>query len=284
MAVAGPVIGSVGAAGQVAPVVEGHQVSRDSCTASWSGEVAGGAARPGRSTRRRRRPAGCRRTPASAGSSRSPRRWPPAPGPGPAQHGLGATPRARRRTGGRRRPAGSRRPRRAGRGGRRGPPSGRRPRGGRRPARGTGSARDSRWVRAAARTNAASRSRWTPASSNRSSSASAAIRRVIGSTTSSGRRSRLSRSWRTTAAYVVGVDAAVAGRQAAAHLGQHARRCATAPRRAGRLHWRTGKVSCRAARHFSAALAATRTGRGSRRRRRAPAAPATAAATARGSA
>ena len=36
----------------------------------------------------------------------------------------------------------------------------------------------SRWVRAAARTKAASRSRWTPASSNRSSAASAAIRRV----------------------------------------------------------------------------------------------------------
>ena len=99
---------------------------------------------------------------------------------------------------------GSRRRRRAGRGGRRGRPSGRRPRGGRRPARAAGSGRESRWVRAAARTNAASRSRWTPASSNRSSVASVSIRRLIASTTSSGRRSRLSRSWRTTAAYVAG--------------------------------------------------------------------------------
>ena len=113
-----------------------------------------------------------RRTPASAGSSRSPRRSPPASGPGPAQHRLGRRRAARRRTA----PACA--------------PGRDHPGGGEpavaddvdRPAAvvlaaggdelgAAGSAPRSRWVRAAARTNAASRSRWTPASSKRSSSA-----------------------------------------------------------------------------------------------------------------
>ena len=188
---------------QVAAVVEGHQVEPRLRRRRRGGRGAGWRRRPGRSTRRRPRPGG---RPADSSQRRIfsvSSAVAAGTGPGPPAHRLGAGDAARRRTGGRRRRAGSPRPRRAGRAGRRGPPSG--PpsvaRGGRRPARGIGSGRVSRWVRAAARTNAASRSRWTPASSNRSSVGQRGHpRRDQPRRRRRGAGSRVSRSWRTTAA------------------------------------------------------------------------------------
>ena len=68
---------------EVAPVVEGHQRRPRLLDRVVHRAGAGWRRRRGRSTRRRPRPAGRRRTPASAASSRSPRRWRPGAGPGP---------------------------------------------------------------------------------------------------------------------------------------------------------------------------------------------------------
>ena len=202
--------------------------------------------------------------------------------PGTRQHGLGAGAQGGDVLAGVRRRAGSRRRRRAGRGVRRGPPSGRRPPCARRRSPGTGSA-----PRAAgcgprhAGTRRAGRG-GPPASSKRSPSASVAIRPVSASTTSSARRSRVSRSVADHGGVGVALDAAVAGGEAAAHLGQDAGRRGSAGRGSRPLHWRTGNASWRAARHFSAALRdGERAEVVGRVRRRAPAAPGTAAATAR---
>ena len=238
---------------QVAAVVEGHQGEPRLAGGVVQRRGGGWRRRPGRSTRRRRRSAGCRATPASAGSSRSPRRWRPGSGRGPATVSAEARSSAHELVGvGARagsRPAAASRPWRT-------TWTAHRPSSSRRAATTSGQRVSalSRWVRAAARMNAASRSRWTPASSNRSSSASAAIRTLIASTTSSGRRSRVSRSWRTTAAYVVASTLPSHGeRQRPISASTHGDR-RQGSRASRSEHWRTGNVSWRAARHFSAVL------------------------------
>ena len=192
--------------------------------------------------------------------------------PGAAADRLGAGDAGRRRRGGRRRPAGSPRPRRAGRGGRRAPPSDP-PRGSssRRAATSSGHAGQGREPlgaggRADERGQPVAVDARPPRSARRRRGS--AIRRVIASTTSSGRLQEVVAQLAHHGGVGRGVDAAVARGQAAAHLGQHARRHATGCRPSRSVHWRIGKVSCRAARHFSAVRLLERTGRGSRRRRR----------------
>ena len=152
----------------------GHQVEPRLVDRVVQPRGGGSRRRPGRSTRRRPRSAGHPGPPASAGSARSPRPWRRAPGRdrrGPSRRWRPA----RRRTGGRRRragmtPAAARRPWRTTWTAQRAPPRGS---SSRRAATSWGMRvrAVSRWVRATARTKAASRSRWTPASSKRSSSA-----------------------------------------------------------------------------------------------------------------
>ena len=232
---------------RTAPATAGTRLTA-SCTARWRVAPATGQVHsPSTSTRRMPGDSSQRRifsvSSAVAAGHRA------RAGAGPSRPTAAASRRRRRR----RRPAGSPRRRPAGRGVRRGPPSG--PSSSRRAATISGQrvSAESRWVRAAARTKAASRSRWTPASSNRSSAASAAIRRV-------DRVDDLVRAPEQRVAQLPDdrgvrrlVDAAVAGGEAPAHLGQHAGAAASRGSRAIRSeHWRIGNVSCSAARHFSA--------------------------------
>ena len=112
----------------------------------------------------------------------------------------------------------------------------------------------SRWVRATARTNAASRSRWTPASSNRSPSASEGhppgdqLDHVVGPA-AGGCRAAAAPPRRTSSRRRCRHTATGSGPS------RRARTPSPTGWRAMRWeHWRTGNVSWSAARHFSAVL------------------------------